>query len=40
MDIDGQVAEGPLNIGADQFQKNKTTNHPLTVEEVGPLAKN
>jgi len=39
-DINGQVTEGSLNIGADQLTKNKAINHILTLEEVGPQAKN
>lgn len=38
-DIDGQFCSSTPDIGADQLQKNKISNHVLTTEEVGVHAK-
>ena len=35
-DMDGQIRDSKIDIGADEFTSSKSTIHPLTASEVGP----
>ncbi|MEI6138500.1 MAG: polysaccharide lyase 6 family protein [Mariniphaga sp.] len=39
VDIDGQARPSILDVGADQYLKTEVKNHPLKIDEVGPVGK-